>query len=100
MNSPSPAASHRYSGQCRRAAPSILRPALLQELGHEAGPAGLMAGADTGAVVAVEILVEQRQVSPVRVAPEELEAPVHGPASILVDEEDADQPAGQLGGYV
>jgi hypothetical protein len=31
---------------------------------HQSGPPGLMAGADTGAVVAVEILVEQQAVAP------------------------------------
>ena len=40
--------------------------ALLQQLGHEAGPAGLVAGAEAAAVVAVEVLVEEHQVAPVR----------------------------------
>ena len=42
--------------------------ALLQQLRHQAGPSGLMARADAGAVVAVEVLVEQHQVPPVRIA--------------------------------
>jgi len=37
----------------------------LDQPGDEAGPAGLVAGADPGAVVAVEVLVEQDVVSPV-----------------------------------
>ena len=41
--------------------------ALLQQLGDQAGPAGLMAGAEPGAVVAVEVFVEQDQVAPVRI---------------------------------
>src|ERR1051326_1108306 len=36
--------------------------ALLQELGDETGPAGLVAGAEAGAVVAVEILEELDQI--------------------------------------
>src|SRR5882672_4497652 len=39
--------------------------ALLEELRDEARPAGLVAGADPGAVVTVEVLVEQDQVAPV-----------------------------------
>ena len=35
--------------------------------GDEAGPPGLVAGAEAGAVVAVEVLVEQDQVAPVRI---------------------------------
>ena len=33
----------------------------------DAGPAGLMAGAEPGAVVAVEVLVEQDEIAPVRI---------------------------------
>ena len=33
----------------------------------DAGPAGLMTGAQAGAVVAVEVLVEQDEIAPVRV---------------------------------
>ena len=40
---------------------------LLDELGHERRPAGLVAGAQPGAGVAVEVLVEQDAVAPVRV---------------------------------
>ena len=39
----------------------------LDQLGHQPGPAGLVAGAEAGAVVAVEVLVEQEVVAPVRV---------------------------------
>ena len=48
------------------------------------GPAGLVAGAEAGAVVAVEVLVEQQQVAPVRVGLELLDAAVHRPAAVLV----------------
>jgi hypothetical protein len=35
--------------------------------GDDAGPTGLMAGAEAGPVVAVEVLVEQDEVAPVRI---------------------------------
>ena len=41
---------------------------LLDQLGDDAGPAGLVAGAETRAGVAVEVLVEQDEVAPVRIA--------------------------------
>ena len=44
-----------------------LLPPRLQELGDEAGPAGLMRRADAAAGVAVEVLVEQQVVAEVRV---------------------------------
>src|SRR4051795_7325387 len=39
-------------------------PQALDDLGDEPGPAGLVAGAEAGAVVAVEVLVEHQQVLP------------------------------------
>src|SRR5215475_13840692 len=45
--------------------------------GDEAGPTCLMAGAETGAVVAMEILVEQHIVAPVRVGLELLRPAMH-----------------------
>ena len=47
--------------------------------GHDAGPARLVAGAEPGAVVAVEILVEQDVVAPVRIVLELLGAAVDRP---------------------
>jgi hypothetical protein len=40
---------------------------LLDQFGYQTGPAGLMACADPGAVVAVEVFVEWNRVAPVRV---------------------------------
>src|SRR3954471_2180193 len=48
------------------------------------GPAGLVARAQAGSVVAVEVLVERDQVVPVRIALERLAAAEHGPAAVLV----------------
>jgi hypothetical protein len=41
---------------------------LFDQLGNQAGPAGLVTRADAGAIVAVEILVEKDQVPPVGIA--------------------------------
>jgi len=38
----------------------------LDQPGHEAGPPGLVRGAEPGAVVAVEVLIEEDQVPPMR----------------------------------
>src|SRR5688572_10784549 len=84
MKTASPTASIAYSGQCAR----ILLPALLQELGDEARPARLVTGADAGAVVAVEVLVEQDEVAPVGIALEGLEPAVDWPAAGAVARED------------
>src|SRR5262245_29233767 len=52
-------------------------------------PAGLMARAEAGAVVAVEVLVEQDEIAPVRILLE-LRAPsVDRPPPILAPQEDA-----------
>src|SRR6516165_12729726 len=65
----------------------------VHQAGDDARPAGLMAGAEAGAVVAVEVLVEQHTVAPVRVVLELPGPAVHGPPPVLVLEEDARQPA-------
>ena len=63
-----------------------------------AGPAGLVAGADAGAVVAVEVFVERDQVVPVRVGLELLYSAVDRPASVLVVGERRRQARGDFGG--
>ena len=50
----------------------ILVSALLEKFRRQAGPAGLMARTDAGAVIAVKVFVEEHEVSPVRVALEGL----------------------------
>src|SRR5438876_7276154 len=79
--------------------PGWLLAALLEELGDEAGPARLVARADAGAVVAVEVLVEQNHVAPVRVALELLRVAVDRPAAVLAAPEDPREPSGELGGH-
>ena len=62
----------------------IQKPVELDGLGHQPGPAGLVAGAQPGAVVAVEVLVEEDVVAPVGIGLELLRAAVDGPPAVLV----------------
>src|SRR5580765_5515583 len=64
--------------------------------GHQSRPARLMAGADAGAVVAVEILVEKNQITPVRIVLELCGGAVDGPPSALVAQENIGKTAGDL----
>ena len=57
-------------------------------------------GAEPGAVVAVEVLVEQQVVVPGRVVLQPLDLPKHGPAAAVVGHEEGDQPAAQVLGDV
>ncbi len=68
----------------------------LDQLGHVSGPAGLMAGPEPGAVVAVEVLVEEHVVAPVRIGLEFLRGAVDGAPSLPVAGEHPDQPVGDL----
>src|SRR5262245_55152295 len=59
----------------------------LDQPSDETRPARLMAGAQARAVVAVEVLVEQDQVAPVRVRLEFSGASVDGASALLVAQE-------------
>ena len=65
---------------------------LLQELGDERRPPGLVAGAHAGAVVAVEVFVEGQQVAPVRIALELVRAAEYGASPVGIAQEEARQP--------
>src|SRR5689334_19882921 len=60
----------------------------MHEPGDDPGPAGLVARAEAGAVVAVEIFVEVQAVAPVRILLEFPGSAVDGPPSVLVAKED------------
>src|SRR5262249_13888678 len=62
-----------------------------QQVGDEAGPARLVRGAQTGAGVAVEVLVERDHVVPRRVGVELLVRAVDGPAPVGPLPEQADE---------
>src|SRR5215831_982565 len=68
----------------------------LDQRGDETRPARLMAGAQAGAVVAEEVLVEQDQVAPVGIGLELSGASVHGPSALLVTQEQTREPLGDL----
>src|SRR4051794_6631641 len=90
---------HRTSSRrmVRGGGPAAL-PLLLDQLGDEAGPAGLVARAQARTVVAVEVLVEEQMVAPVRVDLDFLRPAEDRPPALLVAQEDADQPPGELVG--
>src|SRR3954451_4390245 len=58
--------------------------------GDEAGPAGLVARAQPGAVVAVEVLVEEQVLAPLRVGLEPLRPAEDRPPALVVSQEDPD----------
>src|SRR5713226_7147667 len=65
--------------------------ALGEQLGDRARPACLVAGPEARPVVAVEVLVEEQHVAPVRIALELLGAAEDGPPAVGPDEEEAIQ---------
>src|SRR5690242_11310054 len=80
-------------------APSVVSlPRLLEEFGDDGGPAGLVGGAEALAGVAVEVLVEEDQVAPVRVGLELLAGAEDGAAAIGAAQEDVAEPPRELGG--
>src|SRR5688572_381322 len=68
----------------------------LNQRRDRARPSRLVAGAQARAVVAVEILVEEEVVAPVRVLLERLRAAVDRPSPCLVLEEDAREAVGDV----
>ena len=62
---------------------------LLNQLCHQGGPAGLMAGTDARTIIAVEILVERNQVAPVRIVLKLLSAAEDRPPPVLIAAKDA-----------
>src|SRR5215471_383145 len=84
----------------RRCLPDGCRLAQIEELlgraggeqmhaaGDDPGPAGLMARAEAGSVVAVEVLVEQDEIAPVRVLLELARSPIHRSPPVLASQED------------
>ena len=55
-----------------------------------------MTRAESRAIVAVEVLVEEHEVAPVRIVPEFCRATVHGPAADIIAQEDPDEAFGYL----
>src|SRR6185295_410822 len=67
-----------------------------QERSDEPGPARLMAGPDAGAIVAMKVLVEEHEITPVRIVLEAARGAVDRPPPLRIGHEDADEPSRQL----
>jgi hypothetical protein len=70
----------------------IMFSALDQQFRHQRRPAGLMAGAHTGAGVAVEVLVEWNQVAPQGVGLKEIDPAKHWSTRARVLKKNKGQP--------
>src|SRR5262245_1513098 len=68
----------------------------LDQPGNDAGPAGLVAGAQARPVVAVEVFVELQVIAPVRVLLELAGPAEHRPPPLPVAQKDAGQASGQF----
>src|SRR5262245_57058688 len=68
----------------------------MHSAGDDPGPSRLMTGTDAGAVVAVEVLVEEQEIAPVRILLELLRRSVDRPAPLRVSHEDAGEAARDL----
>src|SRR5262245_3234480 len=86
----------------RTFADRVLRPMrpvrrlLLDTSNRQRRPARLVAGADAAAGVAVEVLVEQHEIAPVRIRRVARVVPVAGPPALRVGQEQRRQPARDL----
>src|SRR5262249_1447042 len=67
-----------------------------EHLGDQPRPAGLVAGADAGAVVAVEVLGEEQVIAPVGIGLELVRVTEHGPAAVRSAQEEAGEAPGDL----
>ena len=71
---------------------------LLNQFGDQGGPAGLMAGADTGAVIAMETFVKWDEIAPVRVVLKFLGAAENRSATVFIAQKDICEPLGNVSG--
>ena len=56
----------------------------MEKPGHQPGPAGLVTGPQAGPVIAVEVLVEEDVVAPIRVGLEFFRSAVYGAAALCL----------------
>src|SRR5215831_4717004 len=64
--------------------------------GDETSPACLVTGAQAGPVVAMEVLVEEHEIAPMRILLEFSGATVNRPPSLAVSQEDSCEPSAQI----
>src|SRR5262252_8390645 len=72
----------------------------IDQIRHQPGPAGLMGGAEAGAVVAVEIFEELQMIAPVRIGLESCRSAEDPPPAVGAAREEADHPVGELARHV
>src|SRR5580658_7806825 len=83
----------------RKITPDTLLSALLDQFGDEASPSGLVACADTRAVIAVEIFVKEQQIFPVRIALENFGTARDGTPAVLASDKNVNEAAGDFGSH-
>src|SRR5947209_5866795 len=66
--------------------------------GDDSGPAGLVTGTESGTVIAVEVLVKQDEITPVRVLLKRSGSPIDRTLALLISQEDVGQPPRDLFG--
>ena len=67
-----------------------------EQFDDHGGPSGLMAGANTGAVIAVEVLVEEQQILPMGIALKQLHRAIEWTMASLITAEEPHQAFLQL----
>ena len=72
--------------------------ALLNELGNQSRPSGLVARSDAGAIVAMKVLVKIDEVAPVRIVLKFLKPAIDRPMSICGTQKNSRQSTGNLSG--
>src|SRR5580704_11125878 len=77
---------------------AMLLAALFNEFCDQAGPAGLMAGADASAIIAVKVFIEKNQVAPMGIALKNLGSSRDRAAAVRITQEDVNEAAGNFCG--
>src|SRR5262245_61608613 len=96
----SPRAAPRRSAPASLSAPRRRGMEVLEQPRGEGGPSGLMAGAETATILAVEVLVEQDQIPEMGIAGEAHVVPMTGPPAVGIAQEQARNPAAELAGHL
>ena len=79
--------------------PDTLLSALFDQFGDQGSPASLVTRADAGAIVGMEIFVEEEQIFPVRIALEDFGAAGDRPSAVFAANENMNQAAGDFGSH-
>ena len=74
----------------------VLFSRLFQEFSDQASPAGLMAGAKTGAIIAMKVFVELYEIAPMGVVLERGQISIHGTPSGVVAKKDVIEAPGNF----